>query len=509
MLLVLSAGCSKWDSRTDKAITTEAFSDLKTPVFVYDHQAVRDQLSALAESTLAATDADRYAAEYYRERHPLLWIDTYGADRRTDSLLSFLHKVNEMGLSEQAFQVPAIERDLKRLRQLDFDEHGNSISRVAARLEYRLTQAYLRYALGQRFGFINPHRVFNHLDIDKQDTLKQVVSYRELFDIKMDHASRTAATSMLGKVRRDNLEAYLHSIEPQGDYYTKLKLMLTGATDEKERQRIVCNMERSRWRLHKPMMESGKRVVVNIPAQHLYAYGGDSVVNMRIACGARATKTPLLTSAIEWMEVNPQWVIPSSIVQQDVARHAGDSAYFARNHYRIIDRSNNEQMPIASVSRSMLLSGKYRVAQESGTHNSLGRLVLRFRNKFSVFLHYTSNPSVFRRETRTVSHGCVRVAKPFELAQFVLTDPDEWLLDRMRIAMEMQPETERGQKYVADHPDEEDRKKLIGYVPVKPHVPLYIIYNTLWPDENGTLRSWPDLYGYDAAIWKNLQPYMQ
>lgn len=207
------------------------------------------------------------------------------------------------------------------------------------------------------------------------------------------------------------------------------------------------------------------------------------------------------------MEVNPQWVIPKSILEKDVVRHAGDSAYFARNKYNIYERATNKQMPIEEVTRSMLMSGKYRVAQQSGSHNSLGRIVFRFKNKFSVFLHYTSTPGVFQRDSRAVSHGCVRVARPYDLAHFLLDNPDEWLLDRIRISMGLKAETDRGRQYLKTHPTDEDHK-LIGYVPVKPHVPLYIIYYTLWTDENGVLQSWPDVYGYDTVIWNHLQTFV-
>jgi murein L,D-transpeptidase YcbB/YkuD len=164
-------------------------------------------------------------------------------------------------------------------------------------------------------------------------------------------------------------------------------------------------------------------------------------------------------------------------------------------------------MAISEVTGSMLLSGKYRVAQQSGDDNSLGRIVFRFKNQFSVFLHYTSTPWMFQRDSRSISHGCVRVAKPYELAAFVLDQPDEWLLDRIRISMGLKPATERGMKYLRAHQDEEEHK-LIGYVPVKPHVPLYIIYFTLWTDENGALQSWPDVYGYDRVILEHLKPFL-
>ena len=346
------------------------------------------------------------------------------------------------------------------------------------------------------------------MDIEKVDTVRHITRYQGLFDIDIETPSAQYDSLVRSKIATGDIVEYLHEIQPSDAFYAQLKRMLPKAQTEEERQRIICNMERSRWRQRNPMVTEGKRIVVNIPAFQLYGYGQDTVLTMRVACGAVRTKTPLLTSAMEWMEVNPQWVIPMSIIEKDVARRAGDSAYFARNRYQIYDKATNQPMEISQVSQAMLLSGNYRVAQQSGADNSLGRIVFRFKNRFSVYLHYTSSPGVFKRDVRAVSHGCVRVARPFELAHFVLDNPDEWLLDRIRISMDMQPMTERGHNYLMTHRDQEEHK-LIGYVPVKPRVPLFIIYYTLWPDEHGELRTWPDVYGYDKVIINRLQTYMQ
>lgn len=481
---------------------------MKTPAFVFDMKQMRQQIDNMVKSDKDATEADRQTKAYYgaEGRRPV-WVDNYGVNERADSLLAWLHLLNEIGMSEQAFGVQAIEQDLQRMRGLDFDEDRNQVNKVAARLEYRLTKACLRYCYGQRFGFINPHRAFNHMDVEKGDSVR-VIKYRGLFDVDMDLPTALYADTVLNKIKNDSIAAYLREIQPQGEFYAQLKKMLSTSTTEEQRKRVLVNMERCRWRFHQPIAERGKRIIVNIPAFHLYAYGADGVLDMRVVCGNVNTKTPQLTSNIEYMEVNPQWVIPMSIIRNEVAHRSGDSSYFARNRYNIYDRETGKQIPVGSVSRQMMLSGKYRVAQTGGAGNSLGRIVFRFKNNFSVFLHDTSNPSAFQRDSRAMSHGCVRVSKPFDLARFVLDNPDEWLLERIRIAMGLSPETERGMEYVRLHPGKEERNKLVGYVPVKPRVPLYIIYYTLWPDADGILQTWPDVYGYDAVMWRLLKPYM-
>ena len=484
----------------------EAFSDMKTPAFVFSPQLIDKNLHQLMEADHSSTEADKQTRASYNGH--LFWIDKYGVNEQADTLLSWLHRVGEIGLTERSFGVDQIEQDLNRMRTLFFDA-ANPINLVAARLDYQLTKACLRYCYGQRFGFINPHRIFNHLDIEKQDDEHKYVQYRGLFDVAMDLPTSQFATDVLRKVQNDSLSALLHEVQPTDATYLYLKQQLPKDSSRAYRRRVIANMERSRWRRHEPIATQGKRIIVNIPAFHLYAYDGNDLLDMRVVCGARTTKSPQLTSKLEWMEVNPQWVIPMSIIKNEVSHRAGDSAYFARHRYDIVDKETQQTLDPSTVSRQMLLSGKYRVAQKGGEGNSLGRIVFRFKNRYSVYLHDTSTPSAFQREVRALSHGCVRVSKPFDLANFVLDNPDEWLLDRIRIGMGLQAETDQGRRWLRAHPEKDDLKKLIGYVGVKPHVPLYIIYNTMWPDESGVWREWPDVYGYDDVIWKHLQPYLQ
>lgn len=502
-------GCDSYEHK-DRQITMEAFSDMKTPAFVLSAPEIRQQLQQMAGSDAVKTEADHEVRDYYKaEDHPLLWIGRTGVDQRADSLLAWLHLLGEIGLSEQAFDVKAIERDLNTFRSLAFDDNKNKANLVAARLEYRLTKACMRYCYGQRFGFVNPHRMLNHLDVEKQDTTRRYVKYRGLFDVDIDTPDGHYAALVAQKIAKDSIAAYLREIQPQDAFYQRLKSMLPQASTPEQRQRIIVNMERSRWRRHQPLDVAGKRVVVNIPAFHLYAYSPQETLDMKVVCGNVNTKTPQLSSNIEWMEVNPQWVIPTSIIEKEVSHRAGDSAYFARNRYNIVDKATNQPVDSRQVSRQMLMSGKYRIAQKGGAGNSLGRIVFRFKNSFSVFLHDTSTPSAFQRDTRALSHGCVRVSKPFELARFVLDSPDEWLLDRIRIAMGNEPETDQGMQWVRSHPNQESRNKIIGYVPVTPRVPIYIIYYTLWPDEAGVLQTWPDIYGYDKVMWNQLKTFVE
>jgi hypothetical protein len=106
------------------------------------------------------------------------------------------------------------------------------------------------------------------------------------------------------------------------------------------------------------------------------------------------------------------------------------------------------------------------------------------------------------------------VQRPFDLAHFLLGDIDDWTLDKIRISMDIPPVTTQGIEYIRTHQQEENEdgrklpRKLIGYMPVKPNVPIYITYYTIYPDEYGVVRNYPDVYGYDQQIWNHLKKYI-
>lgn len=453
---------------------------MQTEGYALNSHRIRENLEHICRTDRDSADADFRVRDYYRSGGGLVWIDRMGVvDSRAETLLGKLRSdVDSLRLNERAFFVEQIEGDLNQFRTLSFDG-DNGIDRVVARLEYNLSKAYLRYAMGMRFGFTNPVKLLNNLDVRDVDTLGNPISYRGLFDVDMESPDKHYAHLALGKVAHDSLAAYLDEIALHDDFYEQMLSMLPGA-DEDRRRLLQVNMERRRWREHQRPEKGQKYVVVNVPAYHLWAVDHDSVIDMRAACGAMKTKTPLLSSSIYRMDVNPEWNIPMSIIRDDISRHAGDSGYFARHRYYVADRKTGKRLPIRSVSQGMMLSGRYRVAQAGGVGNSLGRIIFRFANKFDVFLHDTSSPGVFKRDNRGVSHGCVRVQRPFDLARFLTEKTEEELPDSLMRSQSLS------------------------------RVPIYITYYTLFqtPDD-GECRTYPDVYGYDRVIYQALSPFVK
>lgn len=479
-------------------MSLEYYQNFGNPSYTIKSQEIRQILDSLVRNDKGSTIADLHTKRYYRNGGAFLWIDRHGIDARPDTLLSYLRKVNEMGFSLSKFYVQQIAQDLGKIRSLNLDGGKNDANHVLARLEYRLTRSYMRYAAGQRYGFTNPTYILNRLDSlesTPHDTLMRPTRYICLFDIMMEHPDEKFYQMALLTIRTGKLDGFLRGIQPKSAFYALLmqRLQKSGLTHAM-RVKILCNMERCRWRQLDGPGKHNKYVLVNIPSYHLLAIDKDDTLSMRIGCGATKTKTPLLNSYIKRMDLNPQWYMPRSIIKKDMVRHAGNSHYFASRNYFIQERSTGQEINPAMVSRSMLLSGQYAVVQRGGKGNALGRIIFRFDNNFSVYLHDTSSKGVFGKEDRSVSHGCVRVEKPFELAKFLLDEKDEELIQKIKYSM------------TAD--SLAIRKLVIGSVKVTPFVPLFITYYTLYPMAGERIVEYPDVYGYDEAIFQSLKKYL-
>ena len=478
----------------------DAFSGMKSSPYVIRPMHVVEILDDLVRADKGTLPLDNYVKSYYGNHHPMLWVDYTGVDSRADSLVAWLGEVERSGMSPKMFRRSQLEEDIKRLRSLDLDTGKNDINHVVARLEYNLTRAFVRYCTVQQFGFLNPANVLNRFCVKDSDSLR--VTYFRVFDIPFNRPGEAFFQQALNKVSHDSVGPFLREVQPVGKLYNMLCNRLADSTLTKDqRLTTLCNLERCRWRLKEYPDQYKKHVVVNIPAFRLYATDGDSTLTMRVGCGTVKTKTPLLTSKIMRMDVNPQWIVPKSIAKGIVY----STGYLHRNHMFISDRKRG-RLDASEASYSKIMSGEQHIVQEGGPGNSLGRIIFRFENNFSVFLHDTNSPGFFERDSRAVSHGCVRIQQPFDFAVFLLADKDDDLIDRIRYSMEADVNHSRSEE---GEPQEHiNRDRLVRQVSVEPEVPLFITYYTLYPDQFGQLQEYRDVYGYDKAILKHLTPYI-
>ena len=498
--LLLATACTELQKETEAEIA----ANQRLQLINDSAQDAKSHLGLIISLEQDSLEADIAVNDYYNNGGQWMWVteDTTMLLQTADSMASFLkQQATDMGFTPDAFFADSIKSGIAHMRDMDFDSTGVSPVHTMAALELNLSRAFIRYARGQRYGFVNPEELLNHID------LKNGGGYRRVYDIDLEQPGDSFTADALAHAASP--VDYLRSLEPDDDIYRQLKQKLAADSTTEGRHRIVCNMERIRWRHKNHIGKSDRHIFVNIPSQHLWAITPDSVFSMRICCGAWNTKTPLLESNIKLIQLNPEWRIPATIVRSEVSRHGGDSAYFARNRYFIIKNSTGDTVAAKHVSAEQLRAGGYRVTQRSGRGNSLGRIIFRFPNQFDVYLHDTNNHGAFNADRRTVSHGCVRVQRPFDLVKFCMPYATEEQLDRMRMSIDMKPETEWGKKYLAERDPAEGPVRLVSNQSLQKNIPLQIDYYTYYPNpETGVWETWPDRYEYDKQIVSKIKPFM-
>lgn len=324
-----------------------------------------------------------------------------------------------------------------------------------------------------------------------------------MYDIETESANQEFVHKALSLLKDGNFTDFFRDIQPDNPLYRQLTDHYLQTQNPETRRKAIVNIERSRWRT--PLAAHDKYVWVNLAAATLYAVDENKpeYLDMKICIGSPKNKTPMLQSRIERVDMNPYWNIPYSIVKKEIApRHAGDEAYFSRNRYRIFNKETGEELPPAAVTSGMLTSGRYRVRQDNGEGNSLGRLIFRFPNNFSIYLHDTNNRQAFKRTNRAISHGCIRIEKPLELAVFLLDSPEEKTVNKLREAIGLPPLNSS----VPIEKKEGEQLK-VGIQRFDPSIPVVIDYYTLYPKPDGGWEESPDPYGYDEILLKKLEAF--
>lgn len=483
------------------AINPDSFSSFCKDDYRISEGLVKQELNRLLFADKDREVADKKARNYYFNDNPFLWITRNGVSSKADSVLKYIATVGDFGFDPDKFCYNSIAEDLQLVRRLNFNNDKNSVSKALARLEYHLTKAYLRYCVGQSFGYVNPSDILNRLDVRDSDSIS--VTYHNLFDIPIQKANKDFFSLAFSKIKSDSVGIFMQMSHPDNPVYNALLKGFQANLTQEQRTRYLCNLERSRWRLKDAPWQHEKYVLINLPSMHLEAFGEDESLSMRIGVGSQDTKTPLLTSQISRIDFNPQWVIPKSIIKKSILPHVGDVSYFDRHNYFVMERKTGKSVPVEYVTSSMLLSKDYSVVQRGGKGNPLGSVIFRFDNNFSVYIHYTSNPDVFMREDRSVSHGCIRVEKPYDLAMFLLEGQNDDIAKKIEYTMNLYTTECRNEQEFKP-----DQSLLLRSLKVNPMIPLYITYYTLYPDRNGVLQTYKDIYGFDEPIFQHLQSYL-
>jgi len=405
-----------------------------------------------ADAVSIAQDGDRETAvqrnvqaAYERRGNRPLWVDAQGRPTLVAwNVVSRLRAAGEDGLAEDDYQGADLEYEAGALAS-----EGRPAQSDAAGFDAHLTASAVRYFRDLHLGRVNPRELGFHLD----------------------HASdpHDFAAEVESVVSGRPLGAVVAGLRPPFIQYQRFRQMLGSYRegDPERARQIELAMERLRWL---PDLQGEPLLVVNIPMFRVWGWGversdGTPSIEMSVITGrARATRTPVFTSRVTTMVLNPDWQVPNSIVRKEILPALDkDPNYLIRNH-----------MTMTGDGRAL------RVRQSPGPWNALGQIKFVLPNVHSVFLHGTPAQELFKRDRRDFSHGCVRVEDPLALAEWILGQDSEWTAERLLAAIR------------------EGKTHTIA-VARQPRIVVFYMTAAFVPDE-GVIRFVEDVYGHDARL---------
>ncbi len=508
-----------------------------TPSLAAGEREVQDQLAARIGAVDAGAETDRLAAirDVYASRDfRLVWSDGRKPGPRATEALGILGRADIEGLEPQDYAAPAGHHAPAFANATDAARFDISLSNTMLKFLGDLRNG--RVAPGQ----IEPDLKVSHPTIDMRAALERLAGEADLRAVVEAYVSRNPVyrnlRGSLAAYRRlaeqggwrpvpdgpklvapetgervtalrarlqatkdliepangsdafdDDLEKAVkafqkrHGLDPDGVAGTATFAALNVPVEDRIEQ-IKLNMERWRWM---PDDLGARHILVNIAAFELHGVVDGSIrKRMRVVVGRDYRRTPIFSDAIRYLEVNPYWHVPPKIAVEDLLpKIRKDPAYLTNEGFTVLDGWGADARPVNASQVNWASLGKgsfpYKLRQDPGPRNALGRIKFMFPNAHDVYLHDSPARELFRKNVRTFSSGCIRVEDAVGLAGFLLGLQADPAPDRVKVAL-------------AD--------KQTTIIPLRQPIPVHLTYFTAWSDEDGTVNFRRDIYERDASL---------
>lgn len=491
--------------------------------------------TAFAQAIAETAAGDDDIAEFYRETgYERVWTGNTAQNRaRRAALIEALRAAGTHGLPTARYDLAGLEEDMKSARSY----------RDLGILEVEISQRFLRYARDIQTGAVVPSVVDEHIvrevpyraratylpnlvksspraffralppdtaeyralmknkmilekslarggwgavvdapKLEKGATGRGVVALRDRL-VRMGYLKRTASGTFDDAMHAAVLAFQADHGLAQDGVVGPGTLAEVNVSVKERLQSVVVAMERERW-MNKD--RGARHIEVNLADFTAKVIdNGQVTFETRSVVGARDAKrqSPEFSDQMEFMVINPSWFVPRSIATREYLPELKQNP-FAVNHLIITDR-NGRQINRASVdfTKYTARSFPYAMRQPPSRTNALGLVKFMFPNKYNIYLHDTPAKNLFGREVRAYSHGCIRLAEPFDFAYTLLArqtaDPESYFQSKLATGREITVHLEQP-------------------------VPVHIIYRTAFADARGDMQYRRDVYGRDGRIWSAL-----
>ncbi|SFV37865.1 L,D-transpeptidase family protein [Hyphomicrobium facile] len=444
-----------------------AASEVQTPE-VHDDAVLMAVRSKLAGGPAAEEDRDRKdqtaLIDFYAAHHgEALWVTAAGVKPEAKTLATEIENGWAYGLDPARFKLPALNEGA--LSATDTD------SLADAEIEY--SKAALLYARDARGGRI-------------PDPAEMLTTN---FDRRPQWIEPKIVIGALAATREP--DAYLRSLQPQQPQFEKLRqVYLTMLPKDgkpgklsPDAKRIRTNMEMWRWM----WTNMGDFYVLNnIPEYMQYVYkDGEIIRSEKIVVGLLDKQTTIFSRPLKYVVLRPAWRVPESIMVNELWPNLIRGGGMMRQYgLQIVTKDGQRPVDYRSINWATTDIRNYDVVQPPGPKSVLGRVKFSFPSQHTIYMHDTPDKWMFKPAQRTLSHGCLRVWKPMQLAELILNEDKGWDADKIA---------------------ELDRSgPLNNEIPITKEIPIHLVYFTAWVGEDGKLKTFRDVYGHEKRVTQAL-----
>jgi murein L,D-transpeptidase YcbB/YkuD len=288
---------------------------------------------------------------------------------------------------------------------------------------------------------------------------------------------------------------------------------------------ITYNLERCRWLDYS---DTARYIQNNLAAFEFKLFENKEVkLKMKICCGMKRERdydkklvvfrkshrredepknheTPTMTSIVEYLILNPKWNVPGRIAQDEMLwQIKKDSNYLAKRNYKVYLKDSLMDPSKINWKQYRPEHMPFKFVQDAGDDNSLGKIKFMFNNRFNIYMHDTPNKKAFLYANRAVSHGCMRLEKPLELAEYLIKDNRNYTIDDILIEIGQTPKDKtKLNRYRIRQEQFKNNKSMrtTSTVMLKKKIRLFVNYITCWVDEGDVLQFRDDVYEKDKLI---------
>lgn len=392
-----------------------------------------------------------------------LWMEEAGFNAAADGVIAEFGKAGDWGLDPAAFTVPT--------REAKETEAGHLSREARADAEVGLSLTVLKYARFARGGRImHPAEELNS-NLDRRPQLLEPAKVIEGLGSAPDKA------------------AYLVGTHPQHAQFQRLRekyveaLGKSGGKPNALAKRLLANMEMWRW-MHDDLGDM--YLMANVPSYMIeIVREGKTIHSERIVVGEIGKQTSIFTRSLKSITFNPMWRVPESIKVKELWPSLLRGGGLMRQHGLEVETKDGRRLDWRTMDWRSLDIRDYEVVQPAGRKSVMGYVKFSFPSQHTIFMHDTPDKWMFNSKQRTLSHGCLRLRNPLEVAKIVLDYDKGW--DGAKID------------------DLAKRGPMNNEIPMEKRIRMHLAYFTMWVADDGTLKTYSDIYGHEKRVTQALE----